>query len=58
MERLHRTRCSKEHQSGRGDYYLVRINAVAHPQPRIITEEDLDQDDVRQYRGSLLGSWW
>lgn len=29
---------------GRGDDYLVRIEAVADPQPPVITEEDLDLD--------------
>ncbi len=36
--------CLKEVHPGRGDYYLVRIGAVADPQPPIITQEDLDQD--------------
>ena len=44
MRRLHCKRCSKEVHPGRGDYYLVRIDAVADPQPPIITQEDLDQD--------------
>ena len=44
MCRLHWKRCSKEVHPGRGDYYLVRIDAVADPQPPIITQEDLDQD--------------
>ncbi len=42
--RLQCKRCSKEIHPGRGDYYLVRIDAVADPQPPIITQEDLDQD--------------
>ncbi len=42
--RLHCKRCSKEVHPGRGDCYLVRIDAVADPQPPIITQEDLDQD--------------
>src|SRR6476646_2046903 len=37
-------RCAKEVHPGRGDYYLVRIDAVADPQPPIITQEDLEQD--------------
>jgi hypothetical protein len=37
-------RCSKEVHPGRGDYYLIRIDAVADPQPPIFTQEDLDQD--------------
>ena len=44
MSQLHCKRCSKEVHPGRGDYYLVRIDAVADPQPPIITQEDLDQD--------------
>ena len=44
MSRLHCKRCSKEVHPGRGDYYLVRIDAVADPQPPIITQEDLEQD--------------
>lgn len=44
MSQLRCHRCSKEVHPGRGDYYLVRIDAVADPQPPIITQEDLDQD--------------
>ena len=44
MGRLHCERCSKEVHPGRGDYYLIRIDAVADPQPPIFTQEDLDQD--------------
>ncbi len=44
MARLHCKRCSNEVHPGRGDYYLVRIDAVADRQPPIITQEDLDQD--------------
>ncbi len=36
--------CSKEVHPGRGDYYLVRIDAVADPEPTVITEEDFDLD--------------
>jgi hypothetical protein len=43
-DQLRCKRCSKEIYPGRGDYYLVRIDAVADPQPPIITQEDLDQD--------------
>ncbi len=42
--RLHCKLCSRDIHPGRGDYYLVRIDAVADPQPPIITQEDLDQD--------------
>jgi hypothetical protein len=44
MNRLYCNRCSKEVHPGRGDYYLVRIDGIADPQPPIITQEDLDQD--------------
>jgi hypothetical protein len=44
MSRLQCNRCSKEVHPGRGDYYLVRIDAIADPQPPIITQADLDQD--------------
>jgi hypothetical protein len=44
MEQLFCRRCSKEVHPGRGDYYLVRIDAVADPEPPVITEEDLDLD--------------
>jgi hypothetical protein len=44
MDRLLCKRCSKEVHPGRGDYYLVRIDAVADPEPPVITEEDLDLD--------------
>ena len=42
--RLHCKRCLRDIHPGRGDYYLVRIDAVTDPQPPIITQEDLDQD--------------
>jgi hypothetical protein len=44
MSQFRCNRCSKEVHPGRGDYYLVRIDAVADPQPPIITQEDLDED--------------
>ncbi len=47
-------RCSMEVHPGRGDYYLVRIDAVADPQPPIISQEDLDQD-VRAEIERLIG---
>ena len=34
-------RCAKPIHPGRGDYYLVRIDAVADPAPPVLTEEDL-----------------
>jgi hypothetical protein len=44
MTQLHCKLCSREVHPGRGDYYLIRIDAIADPQPPIITQEDLDQD--------------
>jgi hypothetical protein len=44
MSAIHCKRCTKEVHPGRGDYYLVRIDGVADPQPPIISQEDLDQD--------------
>ena len=44
MDRLLCKRCQREVHPGRGDYYLVRIEALADPEPPIITEEDLDLD--------------
>jgi len=44
MDRLLCKRCSKEVHPGRGDYYLVRIDALADPEPPVFTEEDLDRD--------------
>ncbi len=37
-------RCGREIHPGRGDFYLVRIDAVADPSPPRITAEDLAQD--------------
>ena len=44
MDRLHCKRCRREVHPGRGDYYLVRIDAVADPEPPVFTEEDLGRD--------------
>jgi hypothetical protein len=44
MASLRCKRCKKQVHPGRGDYYLVRIDGVADPQPPIITHEDLEQD--------------
>jgi hypothetical protein len=37
-------RCSRELRAGRGELYVIRIDAVADPSPPVITEEDLAQD--------------
>jgi hypothetical protein len=38
------SRCARTVHPGRGDHYLVRIEAVADPAPPVITEEDLAID--------------
>ncbi len=37
-------RCSREIQAGRGDFYVVRIEAIADPTPPEFTLEDLERD--------------
>jgi hypothetical protein len=37
-------RCSKELTPGRGDFYVVQIEAVADPTGPTFTSEDLEQD--------------
>jgi hypothetical protein len=37
-------RCQLELSPGRGDFYVVRIEAVADPTPPSFTEEDLEVD--------------
>ncbi len=44
MDHLACRRCGREVHPGRGDYYLVRIDAVADPHPPVITREELDED--------------
>jgi hypothetical protein len=44
MTPLHCKLCLEEIHPGRGDYHLVRIDAVADTQPPIITQEELNQD--------------
>ncbi len=41
-------RCGLELTPGEGNFYVVRITAVADPSPPIITEEDLQADLDRQ----------
>jgi hypothetical protein len=42
--------CAKLVHPGQGDYYLVRIDAVADPAPPVITEEDLDIDFDQEFK--------
>jgi hypothetical protein len=44
VDRLTCRRCHREVHPGRGDYYLVRIDAVADPEPPVFTPEDIDKD--------------
>jgi hypothetical protein len=37
-------RCAVELQPGRGDFYVVRIEALADPTPPSFSEEDLARD--------------
>jgi len=37
-------RCGAEVHPGRGDFYLVRIEALADPWPPVFSEEDLRRD--------------
>jgi hypothetical protein len=37
-------RCSKTLTPGEGNFYVIKIEAVADPSPPIITEEDLRRD--------------
>jgi hypothetical protein len=37
-------RCGTELTPGKGDFYLVRIEAMADPSPPSFTEEDLNRD--------------
>lgn len=41
-------RCSVELQLGRGDFYVVKIEAIADPTPPEFTEEDLRRDHRRE----------
>ena len=37
-------RCLVELTPGKGDFYVIRIEAVADPTPPVISEEDLSRD--------------
>lgn len=38
------SRCGVEVHPGRGDHYVVLIDAVADPHPPVITDDDLQRD--------------
>jgi hypothetical protein len=42
--------CAKLIHPGRGDYYLVRIEAVADPAPPVFSEEDLAIDFDQEFK--------
>ncbi len=42
------SRCAKALKGGRGQFYVVRIDAVADPTPPEITSEDLEKDAARE----------
>jgi hypothetical protein len=37
-------RCAKQLVPGKGDFYVVRIEAVADPSPPVFDDEDLEKD--------------
>lgn len=41
-------RCSRQLIPGKGNFYVVRIEAVADPSPPVFDEEDLDRDLHRE----------
>ena len=43
-------RCLKHLQPGRGEFYVVKIDAVADPTPPEITTDDLRRDTRRDWR--------
>jgi hypothetical protein len=41
-------RCAVELHPGRGEHFVIRIEAVADPSPPTITEEDLQRDTAAE----------
>ena len=41
-------RCAAELEPGRGQFYLIKIEALADPTPPNITEEDLSRDTAAE----------
>ena len=41
-------RCSKQLVPGKGNFYVVKIEAVADPSPPVFDEEDLQRDVSRE----------
>jgi hypothetical protein len=46
-------RCRSDVHPGRGDFYVIRIEAFADPTPPEITEEDLAQNHRREIEALL-----
>ena len=46
-------RCLKMLQPGQGEFYVVKIDAVADPTPPEITADDLRRDSRREWREIL-----
>jgi hypothetical protein len=47
------SRCLKLLEAGRGDFYMVTIDAVADPSPPIIEPGDLQRDLSRDWRETV-----
>jgi hypothetical protein len=48
-------RCGKGLQPGQGDFFLVRIEAMADPFPPVFTEQDMFRDSAAEIRRLLDG---
>jgi hypothetical protein len=48
-------RCSRELTPGRGDFYVVRVEAYADPSPPVITKADLEQDHQKVMKEVVAG---
>ena len=46
-------RCLKMLEPGRGEFYVVKIDAIADPSPPEITAQDLRRDHRREWREIL-----
>jgi hypothetical protein len=42
-------RCSRELRLGRGEFYVIRIEAIADPTPPEFTDEDLARDHREEF---------
>ena len=46
-------RCSTELVPGKGNFYVVKIEAVADPSPPLFDEDDLKQDPLKEIQQLL-----